>query len=55
MSSYNLLYEKIGNDIKCIEDEIPFEIPSNWCWTKISQLFDTSSGTTPKKSKRKLK
>lgn len=25
----------MGGDIKCIEDETPFEITSNWCWTKI--------------------
>ena len=29
------------------EDEIPFEIPENWEWCRISSLFETSSGSTP--------
>lgn len=29
------------------EDEIPFEIPENWCWCRLGDLFSTSSGTTP--------
>ncbi|MBP3772542.1 MAG: restriction endonuclease subunit S [Treponema sp.] len=29
------------------EEEIPFEIPENWCWCRLGDLFITSSGTTP--------
>ena len=29
------------------EEEIPFEIPENWCWCRLGDLFTTSSGTTP--------
>ena len=29
------------------EDEIPFEIPESWVWVRISNLFETSSGSTP--------
>ena len=38
MSSY---YEKFlsTGEVKCIDDEIPFEIPSNWEWTRISSIF----------------
>lgn len=32
--SDNCYYEKIGNNIKNISDEIPFEIPSTWSWQK---------------------
>ena len=30
--SYNLHYEQIGKEVRCIEDELPFEIPDNWEW-----------------------
>ncbi len=29
-------YEKIGNTITCIDDELPFEIPDNWAWIRLS-------------------
>ena len=31
MSSH---YEKLNGIERCIDDEIPFEIPSNWCWCR---------------------
>ena len=30
--SYNLHYEQIGKEVRCIEDEVPFEIPESWEW-----------------------
>lgn len=48
--SYNLHYEKIDNDIKCIEDEIPFDIPDSWEWARLSSLGQWKSGATPSKS-----
>ena len=45
----NLHYEQIGKEIKCIEDELPFEIPNNWCWSRLnyitSELGDGIHGT----------
>ena len=32
----NSYYEKIGDSITCIDDEIPFEIPDNWCWARLN-------------------
>ncbi len=29
------------------EDEIPFDIPENWCWCRLGEIFETTSGTTP--------
>ena len=29
---------------RCIDDEIPFEIPSNWCWCRAETLLSISSG-----------
>ena len=35
----NLHYEKFSNgSVKCIEDEIPFDIPSSWAWVRISSI-----------------
>ena len=31
------------------EDEIPFEIPENWCWVRLGEISDISAGTTPDK------
>jgi len=36
--SDNCYYEKIGNEIKNISDEIPFEIPENWSWIRLNEL-----------------
>ena len=32
------------------EDEIPFEIPENWCWVRLGQIGDWSAGATPSRS-----
>ena len=34
----NLRYEQIGKEVKCIEDELPFEIPDNWEWCKLESI-----------------
>ena len=44
---YNCHYEKIGNEVKNIEDEIPFEIPNTWCWCKMSNISNIVVGATP--------
>ena len=44
----NSYYEKIGNDVTCIDDEIPFDIPDTWSWTRISTITDITMGSSPK-------
>ena len=34
----NKYYEKIGSQVTCIDDEIPFEIPTSWAWVRLEQL-----------------
>lgn len=41
----NLHYEKfVDGSVKCIEDEIQFELPDGWEWTRLSQLITLYSG-----------
>ena len=39
----NLYYEKIGSETKCIQDEIPFDIPNSWAWTRFCDVVDFKS------------
>ena len=44
----NSHYEKLDGVERCIDDEIPFEIPENWSWTRLSQLTTKiGAGSTP--------
>ena len=42
----NSYYEKIlaTGEVKCIDEEIPFEIPNGWEWTRIGNIFNHTSG-----------
>ena len=42
----NSYYEKIlaTGEVKCIDKEIPFEIPEGWEWTRIGNIFNHTSG-----------
>ena len=40
----NLHYEKFQDGtVKCIEDEIPFEVPEGWCWCRLRDLLNVCS------------
>lgn len=36
--------------MRCIEDEIPFEVPEGWAWERLSNLAAFSGGKTPSTS-----
>lgn len=40
----NSHYEKLGGIERCIDDEIPFEIPGNWEWCRIGSAFTLQAG-----------
>lgn len=45
----NCYYEKIGSEIKNIEDEIDFDLPDGWEWVRICSISKTvTKGTTPR-------
>lgn len=45
---YNLYYEKFADgSVKCIEEEIPFELPDGWVWSRLGSVFSTVTGSTP--------
>ena len=47
----NSHYEKFADGtVKCIDDEIPFEIPQSWCWVRLLGVGKTETGTTPSKT-----
>ena len=43
---YNSHYEKIlaTGEIKCIDDEIPFELPNTWEWARLSNVSIIQEG-----------
>ena len=46
----NKYYEQVGKNLIDITDEIPFEIPNNWIWTRIGYLFAHNNGKQLNKS-----
>ena len=48
MSSY---YEKIlaTGEVKCIDEEVPFEIPQGWEWCRMGSIGEWGAGATPAK------
>ena len=46
----NSHYEKRGSEDVCIDEELPFEIPYSWCWSRLGICLDVRDGThdTPK-------
>ena len=47
----NSYYEKMlaTGEVKCINDEIPFEIPKGWEWCRMGCIGDWGAGATPAK------
>lgn len=42
----NSYYEKLlaTGEVKCIDEEVPFDIPQGWEWTRIGNIFNHASG-----------
>ena len=51
----NKYYEQIGQSIKHIDDEIPFEIPYNWQWTRLSYISSIYTGNSISEAEKRAK
>ena len=56
MSSFGSYYEKIlaTGEVKCIDEEIPFEIPQGWEWCRICHVAEIARGGSPRPIKEYL-
>ena len=54
--SYNTPYEKVGDEVRSLADEVPFDIPDSWEWVRLSQIALVLNGDRGKNypSKEKL-
>ena len=43
----NSYYEKIGDEVRCIDEEIPFDVPDNWMWCRLSHIAEIIMGSSP--------
>ena len=44
----NSYYEKIGDDVRCIDSELPFELPDTWMFVRLKHIGEIVGGGTPK-------
>ena len=51
----NKYYEKCGNAVTCIDEEIQFDIPENWCWCRLGDLISTKTGLAYSKPNLEIK
>ena len=43
----NCYYEKVGTNEPVRLDNLPFDIPDSWCWTRLGNIGDWGAGATP--------
>ena len=43
-----------SNPCDITEEEIPFDIPENWCWCRLGEIGDWKAGSTPSRSNPEL-
>ena len=51
----NKYFEKKGKDSICIDEEIPFEIPDTWAWTRLSVVSEIYTGNSISETEKRTK
>ena len=46
----NTPYEKIGDEVRSLVDEVPFDIPDSWEWVRLGNIGDWGAGATPSRT-----
>ena len=46
-NSDNTPYEKIGDEVRSLADEVPFDIPDSWEWVRLGSAFAIEMGQSP--------
>ena len=44
----NSYYEKMSDDVRCIDEEIPFDLPATWTFARLKHIGEIVGGGTPK-------
>ncbi len=46
-----LFYEEVGDEVKCIHEDLPFDVPESWEWVRLGGIISLTSGQdlTPEK------
>ena len=51
----NKYYEKIGNRVLDISEEVPFEIPDSWEWTRLASIANLYTGNSISETEKREK
>ena len=44
----NTPYEKIGDEVRSLADEVPFDIPDSWEWVRLGSVLEIARGGSPR-------
>ncbi|MDD6357573.1 MAG: restriction endonuclease subunit S [Bacteroidales bacterium] len=51
----NKYFEKKGKDVICIDEEIPYDIPNTWTWTRLSDVAEIYTGNSISEAEKRTK
>ena len=47
----NSYYEKVDDEVRCIDTEIPYDLPDGWIWCRLGNIGEWQTGATPSRKK----